>query len=164
MQYALHVAVYFSACAMPYMFMSVSVPCLIFFFMFILEPVCFSTCLFLIQCLYHALHVHAYFSVCAMSYMFMFISVSVRRLTCLCLFQCLCHALYIHIYFSACAMPYMFEACAKLNIDRKLYTFGLPTALTFNADGSAAYICVACQFMAIINGISLDVSQLVIIW
>ena len=61
-------------------------------------------------------------------------------------------------------MPYMFEACAKLNIDRKLYTFGLPTALTFNADGSAAYICVACQFMAIINGISLDVSQLVIIW
>ena len=61
-------------------------------------------------------------------------------------------------------MPYMFHACESLGVNKRLYTFAIPTSVTFNGDGSAAFICVAVHFLAQLSGYSLDVSQLAVVW
>ena len=47
--------------------------------------------------------------------------------------------------FSGCAMPCMYDICEDLGYDKRVYKFGIPLTVTFNANGSSFFISVAIQ-------------------
>ncbi|XP_040004134.1 excitatory amino acid transporter 3-like isoform X3 [Xiphias gladius] len=63
---------------------------------------------------------------------------------------------------SSATLPITFQCCEdRLNIDKRITRFMLPIGTNINMDGTALYEVVAAVFIAQLNHISLDLSQLI---
>ncbi|XP_045896908.1 excitatory amino acid transporter 3-like isoform X2 [Micropterus dolomieu] len=65
---------------------------------------------------------------------------------------------------SSATMPLTLKCCEQLYIDKRITSFMLPIGTNLNKDGTALYEVVAAIFIAQLNHITLDFSQLIIIF
>lgn len=63
---------------------------------------------------------------------------------------------------SSATLPLTFQCCEeRLKIDKRISRFMLPIGTNINMDGTALYEVVAAVFIAQLNNINLDLSQLI---